>query len=160
MEVCSSILAVKYLFKYCFKGHDCAYIKLSNINFNEDDENQQNVPDHDEIKQYLDTRYVCTLEACHRIFEFPIHNLSHAIHRLAVHLEGEKNLYFIEGEEKARLSKNIDSTQPDSNSIKKTSMQNIIYIQKYIIILFIMYLKKFENHDKNSINRFFVECIS
>ena len=36
--------------------------------------------------------------------------MSHAIYRLAVHLEREQNLYFIEGEEEARLSKNIDST--------------------------------------------------
>ena len=109
MEVCSSILAVKYLFKYCYKGHDCAYIKLSHINF-DDGDNQQNVSDHDEIKQYLNTRYVCAPEACHRIFEFRMHNMSHAIYRLAVHLEGEQNLYFIEGEEEARLTKNIDST--------------------------------------------------
>ena len=34
--------------------------------------------------------------------------------RLAVHLEGEHiNLYFVEGEEKARLSKNTDSTLTD-----------------------------------------------
>ena len=80
------------------------------IDFNDDDENQQNVSDHDEIKQYLDTTYVCAPEACHGIFEFPMHNMSYAIYRLTVHLEREQNLYFIEGEEEARLSKNIDST--------------------------------------------------
>ena len=101
---------MKYLFKYCYKGHDWAYIKLSNINFDNDNKNQQNVSDHNEIKQYLDTRYVCVPEACHRFFQFPMHNMSHAIYRLAVHLEGEQNLYLIEGEEEARLSKNINST--------------------------------------------------
>ena len=59
--------------------------------FNDDGENQQNVSDHDEIKQYLDTRYVCAPEACQRIFGFPMNNMSHAIYRLAVHLEGEQN---------------------------------------------------------------------
>ena len=37
--------------------------------------------------------------------------MSHAINKLAVHLEGEQNLYFIENEEEeARLSKNVNST--------------------------------------------------
>ena len=66
--------------------------------------------DNDEIKQYLHTRYVCVPEACHRIFVFPMHNMSHSIYRLAVHLEGEQNLYFVEGVEVARLLKNTDLT--------------------------------------------------
>ena len=98
--------AVKYLFKYCYKGHDCAYIKLPNIDLNEENNNQQNIYNHDEIKQYLDTRYVCDPEACHRIFEFPMHKMSFAIYRLAVHLEGEQNFkicILLKGEEEARL---------------------------------------------------------
>ena len=27
-EVFSTVLCVKYLFKYCYKGHDCAFIKM------------------------------------------------------------------------------------------------------------------------------------
>ena len=62
-------------------------IEISKINFDEDNENQQNVSDHDEIKQYSDTRYVCDPEACHRIFEFTMHNMPYAIYRLAVDLK-------------------------------------------------------------------------
>ena len=84
---------------------------MSNIDFNDDNNSQQYIYNHDEIKQYLDTRYVCAPEACQRIFEFPMHDMSHAIYRLAVHLEGKHtNLYFVEGEEEARLTKNTDST--------------------------------------------------
>ena len=36
--------------------------------------------------------------------------MPHALYRLAVHLEEEQNLYFVEGEEKSRLSKNTDLT--------------------------------------------------
>ena len=49
-------------------------------------------------------------KACHRILEFSMYNMPHAIYRLAVHLEEEKDFYLVEGEEKARLSKNSDLT--------------------------------------------------
>ena len=39
VEVCSTILCIKYLFKYCYKGHDCAQIKLTNIDMNLDQSN-------------------------------------------------------------------------------------------------------------------------
>lgn len=43
VEICTSIKAVKYLFKYIYKGHDCANIQFINENT-------------DEILNYLDTR--------------------------------------------------------------------------------------------------------
>ena len=42
VEICSSISAIKYLFKYVYKGHDCAIVQLGNIE------------QVDEIKMYLD----------------------------------------------------------------------------------------------------------
>ena len=39
-----------------------AYIKLSNIDLNEDNEDWRNVHHHDENGQYSDRRYVCTPE--------------------------------------------------------------------------------------------------
>ena len=45
-------------------------------------------------------------EACHGIFEFLMHNMSHSIYPLGLHLEGEPNLYFGKGEKEASLSKN------------------------------------------------------
>ena len=41
---------------------------------------------------------------------YAMHNMSHAIYRLAEYLEGEQNLYFVEGEKEARNTKNTDST--------------------------------------------------
>ena len=54
LEFCASIASVKYLFKYIYKGHDCANIQIRR------EENQQGQQEMvwDEIKQYLDTRYV------------------------------------------------------------------------------------------------------
>jgi hypothetical protein len=51
----------------------------------------------DEIKQYLDTRYVSAPEACWRIFKYPLFFRSHAVQRLAVHLPQEQPIYFQPG---------------------------------------------------------------
>ena len=85
MEECSKILCIKYLFKYCYKGHDCAQIKQTNMieidmNIDSNDPNHEKIIIFDEIQQHLDTRYVCLPEACHRIFEFLMHKIYHAIY--------------------------------------------------------------------------------
>jgi len=43
VEVCASMKAVKYLFKYIYKGHDCSHVEFS-------------TEDKDEITKFLDTR--------------------------------------------------------------------------------------------------------
>lgn len=48
----------------------------------------------DEIKNYLDGRYICAAEAAWRILGFDIHYRFPAVERLPVHLEGEKNVSF------------------------------------------------------------------
>ena len=64
MCVDSSISAVKYLYKYVYKGHDRASISLER-----DASEIINEP-----KEYLDARYVSASEACWRIFGFPMHH--------------------------------------------------------------------------------------
>jgi hypothetical protein len=46
VEVCASVKSVKYLFKYVYKGHDCANIRIQ----------EQDILEHNEIKQYMDSR--------------------------------------------------------------------------------------------------------
>ena len=48
VEICSSITAIKYLFKYVYKGHDRATVEVRN---------------NDEIGLYLDARYISASEA-------------------------------------------------------------------------------------------------
>ena len=95
VEVCSSIRSVKYLFKYVYKGHDCANIEI-----------RRSVPHEeegeviwDEITTFLDTRYVSPPEAVWRLHERDMHRQSHSIVRLAVHLENQQGVVFVEGEE-------------------------------------------------------------
>nr|XP_047142898.1 uncharacterized protein LOC100213206 [Hydra vulgaris] len=60
VEACMSVKAVKYLYKYIYKGHDCANVLI----------NEQ--VNHDEIDTFLDCRYVSAPEALWRIFEYPM----------------------------------------------------------------------------------------
>ncbi|KAH9094889.1 hypothetical protein Ae201684P_022207 [Aphanomyces euteiches] len=77
VEACTSISAVKYLYKYIFKGSDRSNFQLESSEL-------------DEIKQYQDARYVSCCEALTRIFSFDMFNRSHAVENLEIHLEGEQ----------------------------------------------------------------------
>jgi len=53
VEVCATVKSVKYLFKYVYKAHDSANIKIQ----------EHSTLQHDEIKAYMDSRYVSASEA-------------------------------------------------------------------------------------------------
>ena len=102
LEACMSIKSVKYLFKYVYKGHDSASL----------DARQQNTNRHDEVTTYLDTRYVNAPEASWRLSEYKMHDSSHTVQRLPVHLPLDNMVHFnpddiesaIEGGEYAKLT--------------------------------------------------------
>jgi hypothetical protein len=107
VEVCSSITAVKYLYKYVYKGHDRALAVvqpearvLPAIAFQAAlggaDGNHAPAA-RDEVQNYLDGRYVSANEACHRLFAFDLHDMHPNVYRLAVHLPNEQTTYFPEG---------------------------------------------------------------
>jgi hypothetical protein len=60
VEVCNNIRAVKYLFKYVYKGHDRATVEISCQN---DNATKGNVVEADEIKKCLNCRYLSASEA-------------------------------------------------------------------------------------------------
>ena len=107
---------VKYLFKYVYKGHDCINLQLS----------ETNVYTHDEIKMYLDARYVSAPEAFWRLSEYEMHGKSHTIYRLPVHLPELQNVYFQAGREEEALDRststkltawfNLNSDDTDTSS--------------------------------------------
>ena len=78
VEVLSSVRSVKYLYNYVYKGYDAA-----NITFAETD--NERVINHNEIRSYIETRYVSPVEACYRILSKPLQNKSHSNIRLSVH---------------------------------------------------------------------------
>ena len=81
-------------------------------------ENSNRNYDYDEIKQFLNTRYVSPPEAMYRLLKFPMYrllkfpmySLSHVIYRLAVHLENEQFVYYKEGSEEESINRNLNTT--------------------------------------------------
>ncbi|XP_077137872.1 LOW QUALITY PROTEIN: uncharacterized protein LOC143804010 [Ranitomeya variabilis] len=94
VEICSSIHSVKYLFKYVYKGHDCA-----NIQFVTSATEQEATVEWDEVKKYLETRYVSAPEACWRLREYKMHHQTDHVERLNVHLEHKQTICFTPGKE-------------------------------------------------------------
>ena len=85
VEACGSIMTVKYLFKYIYKGHDRASVAVREAD-KEDSEGN-----FDEIKQYSDARWVTPLEALWRIYNFNLSDrypivLSLQLHILDMHM--------------------------------------------------------------------------
>ena len=86
VEVANSILAVKYLYKYVYKGHDRMAVSL------EKDKDSE-LP-RDEVREYLDARYVSASEACWRLFEFDLHHRHPPVQRLQLHLPDQQPVYY------------------------------------------------------------------
>ncbi|KAG1076073.1 hypothetical protein G6F42_025551 [Rhizopus arrhizus] len=83
VEVCSQISSIKYVYKYVYQGNDRAQVYI---------ENRQEC--QDEIRNFLDARYVSAAEAIWRIMSFKIHKEYPACQRLDIHLEDERLIYF------------------------------------------------------------------
>lgn len=86
VEVCTTVKAVKYIYKYIFKGFDCANIAITS------DGNQQLT--HDEVTNYINCRYVSAPEAIWRLREHKMHDRSHKVMRLPVHLPDQQRIRF------------------------------------------------------------------
>ncbi|XP_074327844.1 uncharacterized protein LOC141665764 [Apium graveolens] len=91
VEICYHARSLKYIFKYCLKGHDRATIEVSK-KMNEDGI-EHNLP-VDEIKAYFDGRYICGAEAAHRMFGFDILHRSISVLRLSFHFLGKRSCTF------------------------------------------------------------------
>ncbi|XP_028215074.1 uncharacterized protein LOC114397160 [Glycine soja] len=104
---------------YINKGSDRITTAIVN------DQNQDGTHNqvHDEIKHYLDCRYVSALEACWKIFAFPMHGHAPTVERLYFHLENQQPVYWKDSEEigtvlaKSTIKESMFTTWMDSNKI-------------------------------------------
>ncbi|WVZ64734.1 hypothetical protein U9M48_014211 [Paspalum notatum var. saurae] len=90
VEVCSNIKAVKYLYKYLYKGHDRASVSVNEA------DGQGNV---DEIKMYREARWVTPPEALWRIYGFDLSKNSPPVMQLQLHLPGMRMVTYEEGQD-------------------------------------------------------------
>lgn len=89
VEMCSTIKAIKYLNKYIFKGNDRAIVERST----------------NEVKQYLNTRYISSVEAYWRLKGYKLYDHYPNVIRLPIHLENEEHLVFNENDEIEKILK-------------------------------------------------------
>ncbi|KAK4562376.1 hypothetical protein RGQ29_005026 [Quercus rubra] len=94
VEWCNRSRSIKYLFKYITKGPDRATLILEENLHVDSSTELQHMTDTDEVKTYLNCRYVSAIEACWRIFEFAIHHREPAVQRLSFHNEDEQPVLF------------------------------------------------------------------
>ena len=80
LKFANSVISVKYLQKYTYKGRDRAILESEE--------------DIDDFKQYMEGRYISSHEACWRVLGFETNGMSHIIARLPVFLSNQQYVTF------------------------------------------------------------------
>ena len=78
VESIASIKALKYIYKYVYKGHDCTTMEFGSC--------------VDEILQYLDAKYVSSCEAAWCLYFFEVQDHSPSVMCLQVHLPNQQGV--------------------------------------------------------------------
>ncbi|XP_026436770.1 uncharacterized protein LOC113334784 isoform X2 [Papaver somniferum] len=86
VDICSSVKSVKYLYKYVWKGVDCVCMEVSSEKGIED-----------EIKQYVDARWICPQEALWRIYKYQMNKICPPVVSLQIHLKDHQKILLPEG---------------------------------------------------------------
>ncbi|KAI5427404.1 hypothetical protein KIW84_032719 [Lathyrus oleraceus] len=96
----------------------------------------------DEIKQYIDRRYVSPSEASWRIFSFPIHGRKPTVERLYFHCEGQSSVYYTDFDrintvlEKPSVTESMFTSWFEANC-KYPEAQNLTYskfVSKFVYV--------------------------
>ncbi|KAL5560737.1 hypothetical protein UlMin_036948 [Ulmus minor] len=85
VEICSTIKAVKYLYKYIYKGHDRIAFHINSKN---------NKKDIDEIQNFQSARWISPPEAVWRIYSFILNENHPSVYTLQLHLENQQLITF------------------------------------------------------------------
>lgn len=86
-EVVNGMGAIKYLYKYVYKGPDQAQLKMSERAIRRDPDGTEHI---DETVAYEDARYISASEASYHFAGGPMHGEAPTIYRLGTHLPGEQ----------------------------------------------------------------------
>jgi hypothetical protein len=85
---------IKYLFKYVTKGPDASKVYLQKVTNGEDTPIDEATNTRNEVKEYLDARYICPFDLCWRILGFEIHRHFPYVERMPVHLPDENYITY------------------------------------------------------------------
>ncbi|XP_057249904.1 uncharacterized protein LOC130591037 [Beta vulgaris subsp. vulgaris] len=102
VEVCLTIQAVKYIYKYVYKGHDKISFAVSA---------QQDPKPVDEIQQFQTGRWVSPCEAAWRIFSFDLFEMYPPVLPLQIHLPNAQTVQFKPQEQLAGIVANDTRTR-------------------------------------------------
>ncbi|KAH1060734.1 hypothetical protein GYH30_004272 [Glycine max] len=91
IEWCNQNTSIKYLFEYINKGYDRVTVVVV---YDANSALENPITQNDEIKEYVDCRYISPCEATWRIFGFPIHARKLAVERLHFHLSGQHSVLY------------------------------------------------------------------
>jgi hypothetical protein len=94
VEWCNKSIFIKYLFKYVTKGPDCSKLYLQRVLDGQDTPVDEETNTRNEVKEYLDARFICPYDSCWRIFGFEIHRHFPPVTRLPVHLPNENYITY------------------------------------------------------------------
>ncbi|BAH92476.1 Os04g0142700 [Oryza sativa Japonica Group] len=109
VEACASIKSVKYLYKYVYKGHDCA-------SFSVDSSGEIN-----EIQQYKNARYVTPPEAIYRMLHFPLFGIYPAVLQLQLHLP---NMQYVTYDEDGNLENVVNNRSSSRTTLTEYFKMN------------------------------------
>ncbi|SGZ29667.1 BQ5605_C050g12472 [Microbotryum silenes-dioicae] len=90
VEAVTTIGAIKYLFKYVYKGPDRAVARVEHAANGEGA--REDEPVRDEINEFVEGRYISAPEAVHRLFGFSVGRVWPPVNRLPVHLENQQSV--------------------------------------------------------------------
>ncbi|GJS68023.1 DNA helicase [Tanacetum coccineum] len=128
VEYCGWTMLIKYLFKYISKGTDRVVARISKNNPSTAAPSATACTSRpqimvDEIKNFLDSRYISPHEACWRIFEFEIHYREPAVQILSDHLQNMQRVVFKERDK-------LDSIVVNPHR-KKTTLTEWLYYNEH-----------------------------
>ncbi|GMF52163.1 unnamed protein product [Phytophthora fragariaefolia] len=97
--------AIKYLYKYVYKGSDRAALTIEAVR---DPSEPRSGPK--EILRFLNARYISPAEAAMRLLTYKIQGKTHAVTTLTVHLEGGQMVVFQPNDDPDRVLGRAGST--------------------------------------------------
>jgi hypothetical protein len=103
VEVTTGIKAVKYIYKYIYKGDDRALVRL--------DTGEQVPRAPNELKNFVDSRYICARQAAWRLLHYTMHDIFPPVVRLVFNMQGlHQIVYSDHGDVDESLTREANNT--------------------------------------------------